>query len=128
MNESRGNRQGNSAFYHTAHSEDFNVDHKFHHEYMDECIALLHTPLIENPSVLKCLLHLNTNPYFLYYVVASGTHTAAVKLLKEKKDSSGFNMLHHAVLLVSVPLFAKKSPAKGTWDTNSVTVLYSKII
>jgi hypothetical protein len=110
VNESRGNRQGNSAFYHTAGHEDFNVDYKFHPDYMDECLALLHTPLVETPSVLNCLLQFNSNSYFLYYVVASGSHTVAVKLLDEKKDSSGFNMLHHAVLLVKSPLEGKGNP------------------
>ncbi|KAI8333682.1 ankyrin repeat-containing domain protein [Chlamydoabsidia padenii] len=99
VNESRGNRQGNSAFYRTASYEDFNLDYKCHPDNMDEYLSLLHSPLIEQSSVINCLHQFGTGGDFVYHVVASGNINLSVKLMDDVKEASGYNMLHHAVLL-----------------------------
>ncbi|CAO3595612.1 unnamed protein product [Absidia cylindrospora] len=122
VNESRGNRQGNSAFYRTAYSDGFNVDVKFDSSVPNEFIALFHSPVVNDAEVIKCLSEKKTSGEYSYHVVASGNHVIAAKILQDKGTSYGFNLLHHATLMdKELPAHRKNQILKKAYTLNNLS-------
>ncbi|KAI9309588.1 ankyrin repeat-containing domain protein [Cunninghamella echinulata] len=97
VNESRGNRQGNSAFYRESFPDPYNLDYNAISNYREH-IAVVHDNAINSDNVIECLLENHTRLPYIYHVVASGSYNLASKLMEGKMGTNGFNVLHHAVL------------------------------
>ncbi|CAO3639521.1 unnamed protein product [Cunninghamella echinulata] len=102
VNESRGNRQGNSAFYRESIPDPMNVefikvrDSKFTEMTVLSCLT--HTNLTCLPNVIENLYLTKCNNLagvdLVYFAVASGNNILASKLMEEYKQMPWFNHLH----------------------------------
>lgn len=81
-------------------NEGFNVDYKYHQTGMDEFLSLLHSPVVGEPKVIKCLSEKKDTGEYTYHVIGSGNYVIAAKILQDQQDSGGFNLLHYATLVV----------------------------
>lgn len=108
VNESRGNRQGNSAFYREPVTDPMNIEYRRRKPQQNEMTVLstlTKTQLTDHPHVMDTLYLAKCNGLIgldlIYYSVASGNHLLAAKIIEDHTHTTWFNHLHINTLKVS---------------------------
>lgn len=105
MNEARGNRQGDSAFFRTAGKNPLEVDINRQPEGEDVHRWMPSLQDCNLPENMAGLFSTGRNNYYLtqkgfYFTVASGNRALAANFVKRSAARTGFNHLHSQVLQV----------------------------
>lgn len=110
---SRGNRQGDTAFYHeygyakelvSFHS---NLDAQAYRSELCEFMPYLSNPTLRQPNAIQNLkVHTRTGPAEVYYAVESGNRQLASALMdSDFCGKAPFNTVHIETLKVSTQCF-----------------------
>lgn len=109
VQESRGNRLGNSAFYGKSvgslpRKSFLNVENGMAQTGLNAYMPFLNKDIFKEPDVIDNFMNIEPcGPFEVYFVVASGSRMLASKLIQHRVDLSGrstFNHLHLEVLKV----------------------------
>lgn len=106
---SRGNRQGDTAFYHgyndskelvSFHSS---LDAQAYHSKLYDLMPYLSNPTLHQSNVIQNLkAHIQTGPAEVYYAVESGNRQLASALMdSDFRGKTPFNTVHIETLKVS---------------------------
>ncbi|KAI9264234.1 hypothetical protein BDA99DRAFT_51448 [Phascolomyces articulosus] len=141
VNESRGNRQGNSAFYRKSQKNILEVDiSRLNEGHISIAImnALQNTELdpdmvdfmktgISNPTGAYRAWSVFMEQKGLYYCVASGNRAAAAAIMERIQYRSGFNTIHANVLKFTngetLETYRRNQILKKSYDCGSITPL-----
>lgn len=110
---SRGNRQGDTAFYHeyrysrellTFHTD---LDGKLGRSSLSNIMPYISTPTLHQLNVIQTLkAHIRTGPAEVYYAVESGNRLLASALMgSDFCEKTPFNTIHMETLKVSTQHF-----------------------
>lgn len=107
VEESRGNRVGNSAFYRDQNSNRtfMNLENQIQGSSLHSFMSYISKDAFRDKKVIdNYLVHFNNGSYDVYYAVASGSRRLAKSLLAHvnSTERSTFNHLHDEVLKVII--------------------------
>jgi len=109
VQESRGNRLGNSAFYGKSvgslpRKSYMNVEDTMGDTGLSAYMPFINKDIFKKPEVINNFLNIERNEALkIYFVVASGSRVLASQLVEDHIKSTGrntFNHLHQQVLKV----------------------------
>ncbi|KAI8068747.1 ankyrin repeat-containing domain protein [Gongronella butleri] len=128
VNESRGNRLGNAAFYRSPLTNDFNLDlnrNIYNQDAMHYFLALLHQPeMADNVRVFEESLDAVANGELYYHVVAAGNHRIAKSCMETFFRANLTNQLHVALFQdEELPSFRKPQVLKKTMQLRNLSPL-----
>ncbi|KAI8149897.1 ankyrin repeat-containing domain protein [Fennellomyces sp. T-0311] len=134
VNESRGNRQGNSAFYRTSCKNILEVDISRLSEMLTSInvLAALQTAGLDPDMVDFVKTNGRTLSMFMeqkgfYYTVSSGNWDAAGAIIKQIQYRAGLNHLHTNVLTLShgepLETYRRNQILKKWFDAGNITPL-----